>query len=954
MAEPADQIVGRTAELGSLDRALAELQRDRWSAVEIVGEPGIGKSRLLAELGVRAEARGHIVLAGSASELEGDLPFGVFVDALDEYVAGLEPRRLEAMDEAARAELPHVLPSLPAGSRPAATLQIERYRTHRAMSALLEALAAAKPLVLLLDDVHWADSGSVELLGSLLRRPPAAPVLVALTVRPRQVSERLGASLQRADRTCDLIRLDLAALDAGSARELLGAAVGAAEAEALYAQSGGNPFYLQELARHPDAPNVAAALGEELTMLDDAPRRVLEGAAVAGDPFEPDLAGTAAGVPEAAVVDALDELLQRDLVRHTDVPRRFRFRHPLVRRAVYEGTPGGWRLGAHERCARALAERGAPAAARAHHVEHAARHGDGEAVAVLREAGEATALRTPAGAARWFTAALRLLPATAAPPERIGLLMPLARAHVASGRLEEARDAVRECFDLVPEEGTAVRVRLAAALAGIDRALGRHAEARVRLLATLDSLPDRNSPDAAAMMVDLAIHAGLVLEYERTQEWGDRALAIVRPLGDRPLIAAAAGVCALGLSAAGMRHAAEPYWEEAAALVDAMPDHELASRLDAIASVATAEGYLDRFERGAAHARRGFAVGRATGQEELLPILIPAFTTSLCGLGRLDEAKEVLDGGVESARVTGNVQPLAWALLSLGLVQVLAGELDAALVTAEESVEVSLEIDASAVHSFARVVHGHVLIERGDSQQGVETLIAATGAEHLPTVPGAWRAWALDHLAQGWLAAGHREAAERAAERAGAVAASTGLRFAAAAAERAQARLALDAGDPAAAAEHGLAAAAGADEVGARVEAGISRVLAGRALAQAGEPERAAAELQRAAAEFEACGAPGRRGEAERELGKLGVRRHRRTRPGTGGSGIESLTERELEVARLVVDRRTNAQIASTLFLSTKTVETHMRNLFHKLGVSSRVDVARTVERADRAGDGRA
>ncbi len=85
---------------------------------------------------------------------------------------------------------------------------------------------------------------------------------------------------------------------------------------------------------------------------------------------------------------ALDELLSLGVVRSTDVPRRFLFRHPLVRRAVYEATPGGWRLGAHERSADALAARGAPAAARAHHVELSPRQGDAAAVAVLREAGE--------------------------------------------------------------------------------------------------------------------------------------------------------------------------------------------------------------------------------------------------------------------------------------------------------------------------------------------------------------------------------------------------------------------------------------------------------------------------------------------------------------------------------------------------------------------------------------
>src|SRR5207342_3454974 len=112
----------------------------------------------------------------------------------------------------------------------------------------------------------------------------------------------------------------------------------------------------------------------------DRARRILEGAAVAGDPFDPELASAAAGAREPATLDPLDELLRLDLVRQTNVPRRFRFRHPLVRRAVYEATPGGWRLSAHERTAEALGERGASASARAHHVERAARQGDVAAV----------------------------------------------------------------------------------------------------------------------------------------------------------------------------------------------------------------------------------------------------------------------------------------------------------------------------------------------------------------------------------------------------------------------------------------------------------------------------------------------------------------------------------------------------------------------------------------------
>ena len=246
MAPVAEQFVGRTAELGLLKKALVELERGRPGALELAGEPGIGKTRLLAELGARADRSGLLVLSGRASELERDLPFSVFVDALDEYVQSLEPSRLDALDDETRAQLAHVLPSLPSrGSGNGVAPQQERYRAHRAVCRLLEELAGTQPLVLLLDDLHWADAGSLELLGSLLRRPPAAAVLTAITVRPRQLPDRLAVALERAQRAGTMTRLELGALSPDEARQLLGKDVSGA----LYAESGGNPFYLEQLGR---------------------------------------------------------------------------------------------------------------------------------------------------------------------------------------------------------------------------------------------------------------------------------------------------------------------------------------------------------------------------------------------------------------------------------------------------------------------------------------------------------------------------------------------------------------------------------------------------------------------------------------------------------------------------------------------------------------------------------
>src|SRR5215213_7958162 len=151
----ADHFVGRRPELVLLDAALEELDGGRAQAIEVVGAAGIGKTRLLAELAARADARGHIVLGGAGADLERDLPFWVFVDALDDYVAGVEPRRLANLDEDVRVELAQVFPSLShfGGGRSSSALH-ERYRTNRAVGELLERLAATKPLVLILDDFH--------------------------------------------------------------------------------------------------------------------------------------------------------------------------------------------------------------------------------------------------------------------------------------------------------------------------------------------------------------------------------------------------------------------------------------------------------------------------------------------------------------------------------------------------------------------------------------------------------------------------------------------------------------------------------------------------------------------------------------------------------------------------------------------------------------------------------
>ena len=112
MGAQTGHLVGRAKELGSLDRVRAELDRGRSVAVLLVGEAGIGKTRLLTEFGARADAEGDLVLSGAASELERDLPFSLFVDALDEYVRGVDPELIAPLEDDVRTELAHVFPAL--------------------------------------------------------------------------------------------------------------------------------------------------------------------------------------------------------------------------------------------------------------------------------------------------------------------------------------------------------------------------------------------------------------------------------------------------------------------------------------------------------------------------------------------------------------------------------------------------------------------------------------------------------------------------------------------------------------------------------------------------------------------------------------------------------------------------------------------------------------------------
>ncbi|MEO8690405.1 MAG: AAA family ATPase [Solirubrobacteraceae bacterium] len=939
----------------------------RPGAVEIVGAAGIGKTRLLTEAAERADARGHIVLRGAAADLERDIAFRVFIDALDEYVERVAQRRLGNLPDEVRTELAQVFPALAhLGRGDAAGLQGERYRINRAVRELLERLAATKPLVVILDDFHWADPASADLVGSLLHRPPSAAVLLVLAARPHQGPTRLTGTLERALRDGSLARLELSPLTSEEATAMLGRVDPDQRTAALFEESGGNPFYLEQLARSPELadrlsarlqvsvdgvhvpPRVVAALTEELALLSPAARRVLEGASVAGDPFEPEMAATAADVSEQGAMDAIDELLARDIIRPTDVPRRFRFRHPIVRRAVYESAPGGWRIGAHQRAADALRARGAGPASRAHHVDISAKIGDAAAVATLAEAGRISAQRAPAIAVRWYSGALRLLPDSAPYQARVELLLANATSLAATGRFGDAHAAILEALALVPAEESAVRLKLSATCARIEHLLGRHDQAHSRLVAALDSLPNAAGVDAVGLMIELARDAVFRLQYTAGQEWAARAVAASGDLEDPVLVGVSLAIHARALAWGGAAQRGEAVRSEAAALIDALPDEDVARRLDALVDLAGSEIYLDRFEEAGRHSERALQVGRATGQDQLLPGINATLGVAWCMLGRLTEAAELLDAAIEAGRLSGNPQALAWALFCRAFVAVPAGEHQVAIATAQESLDLATAGGQSVIAARAAPVLAIARINAGELARAPEAL-ANADTDPFDALPDTWKAYFQELMTRNWLAHGDRAAAERAAAGAQSSATAVGLQLPTAMAYRARAAVALADDDARTAADKALSSAALAEAVRAPVEAGLARIVAGRALAHLGERDRAVELLEHAAAELHRCGAVRYRDEAHQELRRLGQRIHRRTRPGDPNqTGIGTLTARELEIAHLIVDRKTNGEIASELFLSTKTVETHIRNMFRKLDANSRVDIARAVEKADK------
>lgn len=967
---PDRRLVGRTAELEAIDRALETVRGGVAHAVALVGEAGIGKTALLQAASDRAAAAGIPMLRGQATEFEAEVPFGIFVEALD---SALErqlspPSELGAdrLDELAR-----VFPSLAGVSTVKSTgLQAERFRLHYAVRGALEQLASTGPLVLALDDVHWADPSSIELLTYLLRHGLSAPLVLCLAYRPALAPESLAQAAAAAGRDGWLTTLDLNPLTLAEADSLLGGELDPDARSRLYHDSGGNPFYLVELARaraartgsgaadplggngeRPEVPAGARALiTEEVGSASASAQSLLRGAAIVGEPFELELAAAAAGLPKQVAISALDELGHLELIKTSEVPGRYQFRHPIICRAVYEAAGSGFTPTAHRRVAELLERWGASPATRAHHIERSAQVGDMAAISVLTEAGSETALRAPATAARWFRAALRLLPTDAPPERRLELLIALATSLATSGSVEESRARLAEALTLLSPEQLVIKARLAGAIARLDHMTGRHGGARELLERAVGEVGANPSEGSTALRLELAMDHWFADEWEPTVVAARAARADARAIGDQLSYAMATGLEAVGRGYLGKLDRARELADETSAIIDRLSDAQLATRVEALVVLSHAEfGGIERASASARHADRGIAISRATGQDSWYPLLMSERCVANLLLGRLAEADEAANVALEAARL-GHFQTQIWALTLRSWVDLLIGDLDSAIKHGEEAIAIVERTDTGLFNWLAYGCLAMALIEAGEPHRGRSLILEHAGGAQLELVDRAWLPHWYETLTFAELASGDLAAARQWATRAEAAARAfpTPGRLG----EASHARAAVEFADGKL--EAAVAAALEASDRFAAAEWPIdsarARTLAARGLATLGARDRAIELLHHALAELDAFGARGYRDQAAQALRALGER-VRGLRGVVAEGVLETLSPRQRDVAELVARGMANKQIAAELVVSLKTVESHMTRILAKTGAPSRAAVAAAVERSNRAQD---
>lgn len=915
--------------------ALDAVEIGRGATIELTGEPGIGKTRLLGRLTEEAARRGVRVLSGRCTEQERDLPFQAMLNALS---------------------------MLPADMRctPAGTYHIgdrDRLAWYKQVRSTLSAAAQGRGLLLVLDDFHWADDDSVGALDHLLRWPADAPLLVVAAVRPRQATRAGRGMFAHGLATGAVERVALSGLGRRHAAELLGVPTNHPDLGELLEASGGNPLYLEAMAhaglprwqdgvtaRTADVPEQTASLIlAEVASLAPPERRLLAAAAVLDGEFSIDTVAQIAELLPGQAHSAIDRLTRRDLVREVECRPAFRLRHPVLSRVLYTDADAGWRAMAHDRARRALSRTGVSAIEVAVHIERSlvVRPAD---LPVLTRAAEDAMHTSPAAAVHWLRLALRALPEECeGDKRRLELLLLLARALGAMGKPGESRDLLHGVLHLIPAQPRDLRVSAVSHCALMDCFLGNNIEAWAMLDQELETLLLDPSAEAAPLIIEHEV-VGLVANRVPARDRLELAVHLAREAGDRLTEAGAYALRAIRAGIEGRLTHAETALEASAAILDGLSDGDLVPHLEHLGTLGWAELFLGRFAAAERHFARGMAITHRNGPDFALPAL-------LTGLALVYRFR----GPSPSAfRVVGMAKQLADRMDTddaRGITHVL----DAAstMWTDRDNSARALGDAAAALdqapfgtcywNATGAVTLASVRSPEGDPGDTVSLLIRAGGTPALSELPAflyLLRPVLFELLTDGGTHSGHGEAPQWAGEAAHA-AGLLDLPY-----QRAFATLARAHSELADAPARAAATYAEAAELFGSAGMWLQQALAlvrGAASASAAGDTAGAVQMLECAREFaRRCGAVVVEREADEHLHLLRIAESapaaakvpQQRSPAHPVLGL--LTRREKEVAQAAGTGKKTREIAQELFLSPRTVDCHLTRIYRKLNVDSR------------------
>ena len=547
---------GRRAELARLQDLLARTGSGPRMAC-VCGDPGIGKTRLAAEFAHAAYLGGAIVLAGRCDR-EQVVPYQPFAEAVKQLADALPAGALRAITGSWAPDLARLLPQLgarlPGLAAPAAVEpDTARYRLFEGVTAAVVTLSRTAPVVLLIDDLQWADNSTLALLRHMLRCDQRAPLLIVVTCRDSEVNadHPLTATLAELHQQDLVTAVPVPSLDQSEVAALLeGHATLAAE---IHQRTAGNPFFVQQLARHlietgsADLAHAGVPAGvhwvvrRRLALLGTDAWRSLTVAAVIGHRFGADLVGRVTGLGERAALEALEGACAARLVSELPDGGGFAFIHDLVREAVYA------QLGANRRALlyRAVAEglevlASGSAGELARHYGAAGPGARGKAVHyAVRAAEAATAQLAHDDAARHYEAALAALPPGEPAASRGALLLALAAARVRAGD-PRARQAFHSAAAQARSSGEALLLARAALGAAATWApTGAVEPGRIALLReALAALPPGQDQLKAHLLSSLASARYWEADPAPRAQLSTQAAAIARRLGDPATLAA--------------------------------------------------------------------------------------------------------------------------------------------------------------------------------------------------------------------------------------------------------------------------------------------------------------------------------------------------------------------------------------------------------------------------------